>query len=102
MLSKTHLAVVLCFVIIALSYVENKIIFAVLAMFFAIFPDIDSPFSKLGSKKLARVVQIFTKHRGVFHSFTFLILITIPFVIFLPIVALPLFLDIQFICFWIV
>jgi membrane-bound metal-dependent hydrolase YbcI (DUF457 family) len=91
MLSKTHIAIVLFFALVALSYVENKIVFVVLALFFAVFPDIDSPFSKLGNKKLARVVQIFTKHRGFFHSFTFLILITIPFVIFLPVVALPLF-----------
>lgn len=91
MLSKTHIAIVLCFVLIALNYVNNKIVFCVLALFFAIFPDIDTPFSKLGNKKLARVVQIFTKHRGIFHSFTFLILILIPFVLFLPVVALPLF-----------
>lgn len=91
MLSKTHVAIVLCFILVVLSYVENKIVFGVLALFFAIFPDIDSPFSKLGNKKLSRIIQIFTKHRGIFHSFTFLILITIPFVLFLPVVALPLF-----------
>ena len=28
MLSKTHIAIVLCFVLVALSYVENKIVFA--------------------------------------------------------------------------
>ena len=38
-----------------------------------------------------RILQIFSTHRGFFHSFTFLILITIVFSMFIPVLALGFF-----------
>jgi len=56
-------------------------------------PDIDSRFSTIGQKKIARLLQIFTKHRGMIHSFTFLLTITLVLVLFFPVVALGFFLG---------
>ncbi len=63
---------------------------ALLATF---IPDIDSRFSTIGQKKIARLLQIFTKHRGMIHSFTFLLTITLVLVLFFPVVALGFFLG---------
>ena len=93
MLTRTHLAITLFFVLIFLNSFQDKISFVVIALISALIPDIDSKFSRLGKQKIFRILQFFIKHRGIFHSFTFLIIITLFFVLFYPIVAFPLFLG---------
>jgi len=93
MLIKTHLSITLFFVLLFLSAVEQKFIFVVIALIATFIPDIDSRFSKFGRPKIARLLQFFTRHRGVIHSFTFLILITFFLVLFFPVIALPFFLG---------
>ncbi|MFH1365332.1 MAG: metal-dependent hydrolase, partial [archaeon] len=56
-------------------------------------PDIDSKFSELGKNKSFRIIQLFLKHRGILHSFIFLILMSILLALFLPVFALPVFLG---------
>jgi membrane-bound metal-dependent hydrolase YbcI (DUF457 family) len=68
-------------------------IFVVVALLTTLIPDVDSKNSTLGNKKIFRPLQFFLKHRGIVHSFTFLILITLLFVMFLPILAFPFFLG---------
>ena len=91
MLVKTHLMITGFFVLLMLPFVSHKIVFIVLAMLATYIPDIDLEHSKLGKKKIFRPLQIFVKHRGMFHSFTFLFLITFIFVIFVPIISLGFF-----------
>ena len=93
MLIRTHLAIAIFFILLFLNSVEHQMVFVIVTLIATFIPDIDSRFSKLGRKKLARILQFFTKHRGIIHSFTFLILITLGFALFLPIVALPFFLG---------
>jgi inner membrane protein len=93
MLIKTHLIITLFFVLLLLPFVSHKIVFILLALLATYVPDIDTKNSKLGKKKIFRPLQIFMKHRGFFHSFTFLFLITLVFVIFVPILALGFFLG---------
>lgn len=93
MLIKTHLAIIVFFILILISSVENKIVFISVALIATFIPDVDSKFSKLGQRKIFRPLQFFVKHRGILHSFIFLILITSFFVLFLPVVAFPLFLG---------
>ena len=88
MLIRTHLLITLFFVLILFSSVENKIVFAVVALIATFIPDIDTKFSKLGRKKVFRPLQFFISHRGFLHSFVFLGLISIVFYLFLPIVML--------------
>jgi len=93
MLIKTHLSITLFFVLILISSVESKLVFVIVALIATFIPDIDSRFSTVGRRKIARVLQWFTKHRGITHSFTFLILITIFLVLFFPVISLGFFLG---------
>jgi len=93
MLIRTHLSITLFFVLLFISVVEYKFAF-VLAAFLATFiPDADSKFSTLGKKKSLRILQFFIKHRGMMHSFSFLILVTLFLVLFFPILSLGFFLG---------
>jgi len=91
MLIKTHLAITVFFILLLISAVEYKLIFIVFALLATYVPDIDSRFSTLGSKKIARVLQFFTKHRGAIHSFTFLLVLTFGIALFFPIASLGFF-----------
>lgn len=91
MLIKTHLAITLFFVLLLLPFVSYKIIFIAVSLFATYIPDIDIKNSKLGKKIIFRPLQFFASHRGFFHSFSFLFLITFIFVIVLPRIALGFF-----------
>jgi inner membrane protein len=91
MLIRTHLAITGFFILLLISSVEYKLIFMVFALLATYVPDIDSRFSTLGSKKIARVLQFFTKHRGIIHSFTFLLVLTFFIALFFPIASLGFF-----------
>jgi len=93
MLIRTHLAIIVFFILLLISSVENKLVFISVALVATFLPDIDSKFSKLGQRKIFRPLQFFVKHRGILHSFIFLFLITLFFVFFIPVVALPFFLG---------
>ncbi len=93
MLLKTHLAITLFFILLLMDAVENKIVFLIVAIIATYLPDIDSRYSTLGRKKINRILQVFTKHRGIIHSYTFLLTITLFFVLFLPVAALGFFLG---------
>jgi len=88
MLLRTHIAVTVLFIILLINYVDDKLVFVLVALVATMLPDIDSRFSSLGKKKPFRLFQIFIKHRGVLHSFTFLILITVVLYFYLPIIGL--------------
>lgn len=93
MLIRTHLSITIFFILLFISRVEHQFVFVAVALISTFIPDIDSKFSALGKKKSLRILQFFIRHRGFFHSFSFLILITLFFVLFFPVVALPFFLG---------
>ncbi len=93
MFLKTHLAITLFFVLLLINSVEDKLVFVLVAVIATYLPDIDSRFSSIGHRKIARVLQWFTKHRGIIHSFSFLLLITLFLVLFFPIISLGFFLG---------
>jgi len=93
MMIKTHLTVIIFFILLLLSHVEYSILFAGIALITTFIPDLDSRFSKLGNKKVFRPVQFFVKHRGILHSFTLLLVLTLVFAFFVPVIALPFFLG---------
>jgi membrane-bound metal-dependent hydrolase YbcI (DUF457 family) len=81
MFFRTHLVIALFFVLIFFSYIENPILFLSVVFFATLIPDIDSKFSKVGHYKIFRIFNFFTKHRGIMHSFSFLVFVS--FLIFL-------------------
>jgi len=93
MLIRTHLAITLFAVLALLSGVSHKISFVVVAFIATFIPDIDSPNSKAGNHLFLRPLQWVAGHRKVFHSFSFLILVTLFLVLFFPIIALGFFLG---------
>jgi inner membrane protein len=93
MLIKTHFAITIFGILLLISSVEHKVVFVIVALFATLLPDVDSRFSVMGRKGLNRILQFFTKHRGIIHSFTFLILVTLIFVFIFPVVALGFFLG---------
>ena len=64
-----------------------------MALIATYIPDIDTKHSKIGQYFFLRPMQWVVKHRGMFHSFIFLILITLFFVFFIPVLALGFFLG---------
>jgi len=93
MLLKTHYAITLFFIILFFSSVEHKLVFILTALVGTQLPDVDSRYSKIGQKKIARILQWFTKHRGMIHSFTFLVSLTIILVLVWPVAAFGFFLG---------
>ena len=96
MLLKTHLAITVFFVLVlinSVTSVSGKIIFVLMALISTYLPDVDSRFSSIGHRKLSRILQFFTKHRGITHSFTFLLAITFFLVLFSPLISLGFFLG---------
>jgi membrane-bound metal-dependent hydrolase YbcI (DUF457 family) len=93
MMLRTHLAISAFFILLMIPYVNEPAIFSCVAVFSTILPDIDSRFSSIGRKTISRILQFFTKHRGVIHSFTFMMFLTLIFALFAPVIALPFFLG---------
>ena len=93
MLTKTHLAISILAILIFINAVENKIIFVIAVLVATLMPDIDSKFSGVGRRLIFRPLQFFVRHRGIFHSFTLLFLITLVLVFFVPILAFGFFLG---------
>lgn len=87
MLIRTHFVITVFAVLLLVSEVEHKFVFAAVALFATLIPDVDSKFSKLGKHKVFRGLQFFVKHRGIFHSFVFLILLTLILFSVFPVVA---------------
>lgn len=91
MLIRTHLAITVLAILILIPFVNNKLIFIIIALFSTFIPDIDSRYSKLGKKKIFRPAQFITKHRGILHSFSLLFLLSLIIIHFYPVIALPFF-----------
>lgn len=84
MLIKTHYSISIFFILLFLPVVENKIIFSFFTILGTLIPDVDARFSTIGRKFISRILQFFTKHRGMIHSFTFLLSITAVLVSIFP------------------
>ena len=93
MMKRTHLAIGLAFALLFLPHVNDKISFFLIAVSSSLIPDIDSPTSYLGRHKIFRPLQWLSRHRGIFHSFTICVALSIVFSFYIPVLALPFFLG---------
>ncbi|MFA5020315.1 MAG: metal-dependent hydrolase [Candidatus Pacearchaeota archaeon] len=93
MLLKTHLAIAVFAIILFFPVVNNPLIFSVMVLVATIIPDLDTRFTKIGNLAFSKIVQVFTNHRGVIHSLTFAIFISLFFAIFIPVIAFGFFLG---------
>jgi membrane-bound metal-dependent hydrolase YbcI (DUF457 family) len=77
MFSRTHIVITIFFTFLLFQTSPNFLLFLFVAVTATLIPDIDSKNSKIGRKKISRFVNFFTKHRGVVHSFLFLLISSI-------------------------
>jgi membrane-bound metal-dependent hydrolase YbcI (DUF457 family) len=91
MLFKTHLALGILAIILIIPHVTYKFIFGLMVLVATILPDIDTGFSNPGKYMIFKPLQFFVKHRGIIHSFTFAIIISIALSMFFPIASLGFF-----------
>ena len=77
MMFKTHVAFGFLAGILSIQYLHplNQILFIAIVMFGALLPDIDHPQSKIGRK--FKIVGFLFEHRGFFHSFLMIPLISV-------------------------
>jgi len=93
MMIKTHLAIIIFFILLFLPHVSNQLLFIAVALIATALPDIDSGFSTLGRRGIFKILQFFTKHRGIIHSFSFCLLVSVLLALFLPSISLAFFLG---------
>ena len=96
MLERTHIVIRLALGLYFLPFVSHKLLFIPIVLASSVLPDIDSLSSQVGRKMIFRPVQVFLKHRGVLHSYTFCIFVSLIFALLYPIFALPFFLGYSF------
>ena len=93
MMYYTHFVISLFFIILFFPNVEFKLSFVLVTLIATFIPDIDTMHSNVGKHKIFRFFQFFSKHRGMIHSFTFLIAVSILLALFFPIIVFPFFLG---------
>jgi len=91
MMLRTHLAVAFLFIILFVEHVNNQIIFVGMVLLATIIPDLDNSFSSWGRHLIFRPLQWLVNHRGIIHSFTTAIALSIILSIFFPIASLGFF-----------
>ena len=93
MLLKTHLAFAVLVFLLFVQHVPNKLIFAGMILVATILPDLDSSYSSFGRHVVFKPLQFFVKHRGIIHSFTTGILLSVILAIFWPIFSFGFFIG---------
>ena len=91
MIKRTHLAIGAFLALLFLEQVRYKLVFIPVVLLASLLPDIDSAYSYLGHHKVFRPLQFFVRHRGLIHSFTFCVAISVLLAFFFPVVALGFF-----------
>jgi len=100
MLLKTHLAFGILMIILFVQHINDKLVFMVMILIATVLPDLDSRFSSFGRHLIFKPLQFFVKHRGVIHSFTAVIIMSIILSMFWPVGSLGFFIgySIHLIC----
>lgn len=80
-------------VLLFLPHVTNKFVFIFISLIATVFPDIDTGFSTVGRMKVTKVVQFFVRHRGLFHSFTFCVIVAVLLACVIPVLSFGFFIG---------
>lgn len=93
---RTHLAFTVLVVLLFLPHVSSQFLFILIALVATVIPDIDSGYSTIGKMHGAWVFRFFSRHRGMFHSLTFALIMSVIFTFIWPVAALPFFIGYGF------
>ena len=97
MLPKTHLAIGALIILFFLPHIEDgKFFFIAVVLITSLLPDIDNRFSNFSRRGPLRLLGFLKNHRGIFHSFTFCIVVSVVLAFYWPFLALPFFLGYAF------
>ncbi|MBW2981379.1 metal-dependent hydrolase [Candidatus Woesearchaeota archaeon] len=95
MKARTHLAFSFFSGLILMDFINigNKYIFFAFLLLGALLPDIDTPNSKISRKipVIPKILSIFAKHRGIFHSIFLALAFTAIFWMLKPVYGIALF-----------
>jgi len=91
MLLRTHLMFAILVIILFLNYVEYKLAFIIMVLVATAVPDFDNKKSSWGRHIVFRPFQFFTKHRGMIHSFTTSVVLSVILAFFWPVLSLGFF-----------
>jgi membrane-bound metal-dependent hydrolase YbcI (DUF457 family) len=89
MLARTHVAIVIFFSFLLFQNSPDFILCLFVSVIATLIPDVDSPHSRIGKRKFFRIFNFFMKHRGIVHSFIFLIAVSAIIFIFWKEILLP-------------
>lgn len=93
MLKKTHIAIALLVGLYFITHVNNKIIFLPILLVSTLLPDVDRFFGIHNLSFWKGNSPNTSHHRGILHTYTFCIAVSIALALFYPILALPFFLG---------
>lgn len=93
MLFKTHIAFSVFLILLLISFIDEGLIFIFSVLIGTIILDLDSPKSKYGKSIIFRPLQFFVSHRGILHSLTFAIVVSVIVSIFFPVIGFGLFIG---------
>lgn len=93
MLLKTHMAFAVFLIILFFGHVVYPWVFVLSVLIATILPDLDSGFSSYGRHFIFKPLQFLTNHRGIIHSFTFAIVVSVVLAVFWPVLSLGFFLG---------
>jgi inner membrane protein len=93
MLLKTHLAFGILMIALFINHVNNKLIFVIMVLLATIILDLDTANSSAGKHWIFKPLQIFVRHRGVIHSFTTGVVLSVILAVFWPVTSLGFFIG---------
>ncbi|PIO07607.1 hypothetical protein COU62_03075 [Candidatus Pacearchaeota archaeon CG10_big_fil_rev_8_21_14_0_10_35_219] len=96
MLLRTHLVIGGAVALYFMPFVNSPGIFVFGTIIASLLPDVDSGLSRIGRKKVFKPVQLMVKHRGILHTYTFTVLVSVIIAFFWPVFALPFFMGWSF------
>jgi membrane-bound metal-dependent hydrolase YbcI (DUF457 family) len=96
MLKKTHLVIGLVVGLYFMPYVNRPWLFLPIVLLASLLPDVDSGVTRLGQMGIFRPLQMMTKHRGIMHTYTVAVILSLAIAFFFPVLALPFFLGYSF------
>lgn len=91
MMMKTHLVIGAALALVLINNVNYKFLFLPIILIASILPDIDVPNSRIGNRWYFRPIQLFVNHRGIIHSFSLCVALSILVALVFPVAALPFF-----------
>ena len=91
MLLRTHLMFGILMIVLFAQHVNHQMVFIGMVLLATVLPDLDNGFSSWGRHLIFKPLQFFVKHRGVIHSFTTGVIVSVVIAFFWPVASLGFF-----------